>query len=172
MATEKNNPAPTPTPGRIRAIEPRDDAAMAAVIRTVMTEYGAIGAGFSINDPEVDFLSRAYAAPRSAFFVIEIGDDVVGGAGIAPLAGGAADTCELRKMYFLPTARGRGLGSALLTHCLQAARSAGFARCYLETLARMTEAARLYERHGFERVERPLGATGHFTCDRWYQRTL
>jgi putative acetyltransferase len=172
MATEKSNPALTPTPGRIRAIEPRDDAAMASVIRTVMTEFGATGAGFSINDPEVDFLSRAYAAPRSAFFVIELGGDVVGGAGIAPLAGGDADTCELRKMYFLPTARGRGLGSALLTHCLQAARSAGFTRCYLETLTRMTEAARLYERHGFERVERPLGATGHFTCDRWYQRTL
>jgi putative acetyltransferase len=172
MATEKNNPAPMPTPGLIRTIEARDDAAMAAVIRTVMTEYGATGAGFSINDPEVDFLSRAYAAPRSAFFVIEIGGSVVGGAGIAPLAGGDADTCELRKMYFLPQARGLGWGNALLSRCLEVARGFGFTRCYLETLARMTEAARLYERHGFERVERPLGTTGHFTCDRWYQRKL
>jgi putative acetyltransferase len=166
MATEKS------TPGLIRKIEPRDDASMAAVIRAVMTEYGATGAGFSINDAEVDFLSRAYTAPRSVFFVIEIDDGVVGGAGIAPLAGGDADTCELRKMYFLPLARGLGWGSALLAHCLDAARGFGFTRCYLETLTRMREAARLYERHGFERVARPLGATGHFTCDRWYQRTL
>lgn len=145
---------------------------MAAVIRSVMTEYGATGPGFSINDAEVDFLSRAYTAPRSVFFVIEIGASVLGGAGVAPLSGGDAATCELRKMYFLPQARGLGWGSALLSRCLDAARGFGFTRCYLETLTRMTEAARLYERQGFLRVERPLGATGHFTCDRWYQRTL
>lgn len=172
MATEKSTPALIRTPSLIRTIEPRDDAAMAAVIRSVMTEYGATGAGFSINDAEVDFLSRAYTAPRSVFFVVEMDGAVAGGGGIAPLAGGDVDTCELRKMYFLPQARGRGLGTALLTQCLDAARSAGFTRCYLETLTRMHDAARLYERHGFERVEKPLGATGHFTCDRWYQRML
>ncbi len=172
MATDQNAPAPNHRAGLIRRIEPRDDAAMAAIIRQVMTEYGATGAGYSIHDPEVDFLSQAYSAPRCAYFVVEIDGAVAGGGGIAPLAGGVADTCELRKMYFLPVARGRGLGAALLTSCLDAARAAGFACCYLETLARMNEAARLYERTGFSRVERPLGATGHFTCDRWYQRTL
>ncbi len=145
---------------------------MAAIIRDVMTDCGAVGPGFSINDPEVDFLSRAYAAPRAAFFVLESGGRVIGGAGIAPLAGGDADTCELRKMYFLPEARGRGLGSRMLEACLQAARSAGYRRCYLETLSSMHAAARLYERHGFAPVSRPLGATGHFTCDRWYLREL
>jgi putative acetyltransferase len=145
---------------------------MAAVIREVMTDCGAVGPGFSINDPEVDFLSRAYAAPRSAFFVLETGGRVVGGAGIAPLAGGDADTCELRKMYFLPEARGLGLGRRMLDTCLEAARAAGFRRCYLETLASMRDAARLYERHGFAPVPKPLGTTGHFTCDRWYLREL
>jgi putative acetyltransferase len=157
----------------IRPIEPRDDAAMAAVIRGVMAEFGAVGPGYSINDPEVDFLSRAYSAPRSAYFVVsEPGGPVLGGAGIAPLTGGAADTCELRKMYFLPAARGHGHGSRLLARCLDAARASGFRRCYLETLASMRDAAQLYERHGFARVAAPLGATGHFTCDRWYLREL
>jgi putative acetyltransferase len=154
---------------QIRPIEPRDDAAMAAVIREVMTACGASGPGYSINDPEVDFLSRAYGEPRCAYFVVsDPAGRVVGGAGIAPLAGGTPDTCELRKMYCLPAARGRGLGAKLLERCLAAARAAGFRRCYLETLATMTDAARLYERHGFARVAAPLGATGHFTCDRWY----
>jgi putative acetyltransferase len=157
----------------IRPIEAGDDAAMAAIIRTVMTSCGAVGPGYSINDPEVDFLSRAYGAPRSAYFVVsEPAGPVLGGAGIAPLAGGDADTCELRKMYFLPAARGRGHGARLLARCLDAARAAGFRRCYLETLATMTDAARLYEGHGFARVPAPLGATGHFTCDRWYVREL
>ena len=38
---------------------------------------------------------------------------VVGGGGIAPLAGGDPDVCELRKMYFLPSLRGLGAGMAL-----------------------------------------------------------
>ena len=35
----------------IRPVEPRDDAALAAVIRTVMPEFGAVGSGFAINNP-------------------------------------------------------------------------------------------------------------------------
>ena len=38
----------------IRPIEPRDDAAMAAIIRAVMPEFGADGPGFAIHDAEVD----------------------------------------------------------------------------------------------------------------------
>ena len=43
----------------IRPIAPTDDAAMAAIIRAVMPEFGASGDGFAINDPEVDWMSRA-----------------------------------------------------------------------------------------------------------------
>ena len=50
----------------IRGIEPRDDAAIATIIRSVMPEFGADGEGFAIHDPEVDWMSRAYAEPRHA----------------------------------------------------------------------------------------------------------
>ena len=118
----------------IRQIRSADDAAMAAIIRRVMPEFGATGCGFAINDPEVDWISRAYAEPRHAYFVVEHDGVVLGGGGIAPLSGGDADTCELRKMYFLPQARGIGAGAMMMARCLDAARAAGFARCYLETL--------------------------------------
>ena len=55
----------------IRPIAPGDDAAMASVIRTVMPEFGAVGSGFAISDPEVDWMSRAYSEPRCAYFVVE-----------------------------------------------------------------------------------------------------
>lgn len=152
----------------IRPIEAGDDAAMASVIRTVMPEFGACGDGFAINDPEVDWMSRAYAQPRSAYFVLEHGGVVVGGGGMAPLEGGDADTCELRKMYFLAEARGLGAGSAMMARCLEAARAAGFRRCYLETLAGMDAAMRLYERSGFRRIPGPMGATGHGGCNAFY----
>ena len=106
----------------IRPIRASDDAAVAAIIRTVMPEFGAEGPGFAILDPEVDHMSAAYARPRSAYFVVTDGDRLVGGGGVAPLENGDADTCELRKMYFLPEARGRGAGAALLARCLEAAR--------------------------------------------------
>lgn len=156
----------------IRPIRAEDDAAVASVIRTVMPEFGACGSGFAINDPEVDWMHRAYGAPRSAYFVVEREGRVCGGGGIAPLEGGDADTCELRKMYFLPELRGLGAGAALMARCLEAARDFGFRRCYIETLTGMDAAMRLYERTGFRRIDAPLGATGHGGCDRYYMLDL
>lgn len=159
-------------PYRIRPIEARDDAAVAAIIRTVMPEFGADGAGFAIHDAEVDAMSAAYDAPRSRYYVVECAGTVAGGGGIAPLAGGAADTCELRKMYFLPRLRGLGAGRELLARCLDSARAFGFRRCYLETLTTMERAQELYRRFGFRMLAAPLGATGHHGCNRWYLLSL
>ena len=160
------------TPFAIRPIEARDDAAMAEIIRRVMPEFGAGGPGFAIHDSEVDAMSAAYAAPRHRYFVVELDGRVAGGGGIAPLAGGDAGTCELRKMYFMPGLRGRGAGRALMEHCLGFAREARFVRCYLETLTGMDAAERLYRASGFKKIAGPMGATGHFGCNRFYLRAL
>jgi putative acetyltransferase len=156
----------------IRPIESRDDAAVASIIRTVMPEFGAGGAGFAIHDAEVDAMAAAYARPRSAYFVVEIDGCVVGGCGIAPLEHGDPDVCELRKMYFLPQARGIGAGRAMIERCLDAARSLGYRRCYIETLTGMDAAQALYRRNGFEPLGAPMGDTGHHGCDRWFIRAL
>jgi putative acetyltransferase len=158
----------TTTAWTLRPIRPADDAAIAAIIRRVMPEYGAVGDGYAINDPEVDWMSRAYGAPRCAYFVIERDGAILGGGGVAPLEGGDPQVCELRKMYFLPELRGLGAGRALMQQCLDAARRFGFRRCYLETLCAMTQARRLYERSGFRLIERSMGATGHGGCDTFY----
>ena len=152
----------------IRSIEGADDPAIAAIIRTVMPEFGAVGDGFAINDPEVDWMSRAYSTPQSAYFVVEREGVVMGGGGVAPLAGGDGKTCELRKMYFLPELRGFGAGNALMSMCLEAARSLGYRQCYLETLCGMKAAQKLYERNGFRRIPQAMGETGHGGCDTFY----
>lgn len=157
---------------QIRPIQARDDAAVAAIIRSVMPEFGADGPGFAIHDAEVDAMSVAYAAPRHVYFVLERGGRVLGGAGIAPLIGDDADTCELRKMYFLREARGVGAGSAMMQRCLDAARAFGFRRCYLETLRGMDAAVRLYLRSGFVEIAAAMGSTGHFGCNRFFLREL
>jgi len=152
-----------------RPIRPQDDAAMAAVIRAVMPEFGADGPGFAIHDPEVDHLSAAYTVPGAAYFVVvDEAGAVLGGGGVAALEGGEAGVCELRKMYFLPAARGQGLGEALLRHCLKVARDLGYRTCYLETLTGMDQAIRLYQKLGFKPLCAPLGHTGHGGCDHWF----
>lgn len=159
---------------KLRPIKPEDDAAVASIIRTVMPEFGAKGPGFAINDPEVDTMFATYSAPRSAYFVLESDDGrVVGGGGVAPLAGAEGnDTCELRKMYFLPEARGGGFGKKLLALCIERAAALGYRRIYLETLTGMEAAMHLYERFGFRRLGGPVGQTGHFSCDRFYALDL
>jgi len=156
----------------IRPIEPRDNPAMAAIIRVVMPEFGADGPGFAIHDAEVDTMCQAYAQPRSSYFVVERDGVVIGGGGVAPLENAEPDVCELRKMYFLPQARGIGAGSAMMQRCLDAARSHGFRRCYLETLTGMDAAQALYKRSGFAALCAPMGGTGHFSCDRFFIRDL
>ncbi|MBB5360575.1 putative acetyltransferase [Rhodanobacter sp. ANJX3] len=157
-----------PTSFSIRPISTGDNAAMAAVIRTVMPEFGADGPGFAIHDTEVDHLYEAYTQPHSAYFVVERNGAVLGGAGIAPLQNGEPDVCELRKMYFLPQARGTGAGTAMMQTCLDAARARGFRRCYLETLNGMDGAQALYARSGFRQIDKPMGDTGHFSCNRFF----
>jgi len=154
-----------------RPIAATDNAAVAAIIRSVMPEFGASGPGFAIHDAEVNDMATAYAQTGCAYFVVERVGRIAGGGGIAPLQG-ESGICELRKMYFLPELRGRGAGAALIQRCLDTAHASGYRACYLETLTGMDAAQKLYEKHGFARIPAALGKTGHFGCNRFYLRQL
>ncbi len=66
----------------IRPIAKADNVAVAAVIRAVMPEFGAGGAGFAIHDPEVDTMYANYSEPGASYFVVEQDGRVMGGAGV------------------------------------------------------------------------------------------
>ena len=71
-----------------RLATPADNGSIARLIRTVMPAFGAGGAGFAINDPEVDFMGEAYQQDRHLYLVLcNDRSEVVGGGGIAPLVG-------------------------------------------------------------------------------------
>ena len=158
----------------LRPIRPTDDAAVAAVIRDVMTEFRCTGEGFAIHDPEVAAMSKAYAAKDARYFVAERNGAVLGGGGFGRLAGtGPAEAiCELRKMYFRPELRGIGAGAALLEVLLAEMRACGYRRCYLETTSWMEAAHKLYQRAGFAPAPGPMGCTGHHGCNRFFLRDL
>ena len=160
------------SPITLRPIRPEDDAGLERVLVEVLAEFGATGEGFSDQDAELSAMSEAYGGPEAAYFVALMDGRLVGGAGLGPLPGAEADTCELRKMYLLPSARGLGAGRRLVETCLEEARRLGYRKCYLETLAQMDRARDLYERFGFLPLEAPMGDTGHFGCNRWYALSL
>ncbi len=152
----------------IRPIEVKDSEIVAQIIRQVMTEFDCVGEGYSILDPELENMYAAYDNDRSIFYVLESKEKVVGCGGIAPLEGGAGDTCELKKMYFLSEARGRGQGKRFLKTCLEGAKKLGYQKCYLETVERMEVANHLYCQMGFQKLCGAIGNTGHGSCDAYY----
>jgi putative acetyltransferase len=156
----------------IRLIKKEDNGDVGRLLRQVMSEFGAVGQGYSSLDAEVDAMFEAYPAPDAAFFVVEREGRVLGCGGMGPLASGEPGVCELRKMYLLPELRGAGVGARLLQVILNAAREAGYRKCYLETMERMQQARSLYRKQGFKEVDARLGQTGHSGCTAWMVKTL
>lgn len=151
----------------IREILPGDDRAIAIIIRETLAEFGANHPGTVYFDKSTDHLSELFTASGSNYFVAQKGSTLVGGAGIYPTAGLPPKTAELVKMYLIPDVRKMGLGSRLITNCLEFARSAGYEQVYLETMPELSRAMKVYEKFGFEYLPGPLGNSGHFGCSVW-----
>ena len=157
---------------KIRKIRPQDNAEVKNVIQSVLVEMGVPKVGTAYEDVSLNDMCGNYNRPRMAYFVVEENNKIIGSAGIAPLQGGDEETCELQKMYFLPEARGRGVGAEMMKTCLDFARMNGFKKCYLETLPYMENARKLYARTGFESLDKPMGNTGHYNCTMWMIKEL
>jgi putative acetyltransferase len=145
---------------------------MLTIIAESRAEYGMADRVAELLEPADRALYDTYQRRRSLYFVAELGGEVVGGAGVAPLAGADPLTCELQRMYLRRDARRRGIGDQLLEQCLKAARQFLYVRCYLETIHQMQGALEFYGRNGFRDLGSPIGETGHVHNDRWMIRAL
>jgi len=148
----------------IRHIEKEDNPHIAKLIRKVLVDLGVPKVGTAYADKALDCMFETFQKPRAVYFIVEEYGKIIGGAGVAQLDNYEGNVCELQKMYFLEEARGRGIGTAMMQKCLQAATAFKFSQCYLETMTYMKAAQKLYAQSGFEYIEGPMGDTGHFSC--------
>jgi putative acetyltransferase len=145
-----------PTAFQLRDAGPADSDAIRSVVGTVLQEY-RLAADPADTDADLRDIRASYVE-RGGVFRVLIDDKgaIVGCGGLYPLAQGEA---EIRKMYFLPRARGQGYGRRLLEDLLAEARKRGYRRVVLETASQLKEAIALYRRAGFKPYARE-----HLAC--------
>jgi putative acetyltransferase len=156
----------------IRAIQATDNLDLARIIRTVLTEFGANKPGTVFTDPTTDQLYELFQTPNAHYFVALWNGEIVGGCGLFPTKGLPNGHIELVKLYLTAETRGKGIGKALMLHCISIAKNSGYEAIYLETLPELHIAVGLYEKLGFHYLSKPLGDSGHFACDLWMTKQL
>lgn len=156
----------------IRPLRAGDNISIAAIIRKILTEFGANKPGTVYFDPTTDNLFQLFETPDSAYFIAEAEGEIVGGSGVFPTPGLPEGCCELVKLYLVSEMRGQGLGLMLMEKCFQKAIDFGYRSMYLETMPELRSAIGLYEKAGFSYLPGPLGRSGHFGCDLWMIKNL
>ena len=95
-------------------------------------------------------LSEAQVSLGGGAFLIAYENDTAVGCGAVRQVD--ETTAELKRMYVDPSARGRGIGRALVEALESEARLLGVTRVVLETGTRLAPAIRLYEGMGYARI--------------------
>lgn len=145
------------------------DAASASA-RGAMTEYfDELAARFPAGFDSAAALTEAVSAfnpPRGVFVLVGPVDAPIGCGAVQFLD---SDRGEIKRMWVDPTARGRGVASALLAFLEEVVRGSGRATAVLDTNHVLAEAAALYKRRGYQPIDR---YNDNPYADRWYSKSL
>ncbi|HEX8832757.1 MAG TPA: GNAT family N-acetyltransferase [Abditibacteriaceae bacterium] len=134
----------------IRPATNSDASRIKALVFGVLAEYG-LTPDSQTTDADLDDIEGNYIKSGGLFELFENSQGQL--LGTVALYRVDDETCELRKMYLAPGARGQGLGSAILERTIAGARCRGFKYITLETAGVLKEAIQLYTRFGFREIE-------------------
>lgn len=139
---------------------PFGDPVVQALVRELQQEF-VVRYGGPDSTPVSD---EHFSPPSGAFFVAFLDGRAVGTGGwrlradVTALGGSTA--AEIKRMYVVPTARGRGCARAVLATLESSARKAGADVLVLESGEAQPEALALYESAGYV----PVPGFGVYRC--------
>jgi len=146
---------------RIRDACESDRGGIEAVTLSAYQQYAALMPPALWEGYRQNILATLGAAQPDAQVVAEEEGRIVASVLLYPMGtviarpGGGSTTLaspEVRLLAVAPSARGRGLGAALMNECVRRARDSGTQALTLHTADIMQAAMRLYERMGFRRA--------------------
>jgi GNAT superfamily N-acetyltransferase len=149
-------------------------ALVAALEADLDVRYADDDVAFAHLEPDVAMLAIGdddVSPPAGTFLVAELDGRPVGCAALRPAPTGAPGVAEVKRMYVVPEARGRGISRALLGALEDAAAGLGYRRIILETGTRQPEAMALYESAGYSPVEN-YGGYRDFPMARCFAKDL
>jgi ribosomal protein S18 acetylase RimI-like enzyme len=153
------------------AIAPAHFPDDAGVVRELFAEYiDSLGIDLSFQDAAAELagLPGKYAPPGGAVLLARAAAGQVQGC-VALRPWTSPGTCEIKRLYVRPAARGQALGRQLAEAVIELARQTGYTRMLLDTLATMHAARRLYAELGFRPVapyyDNPLPGTAYMALD-------
>jgi GNAT superfamily N-acetyltransferase len=127
--------------------EPFDSADAQALCAAQQAEMLELYEGEADIGPKRD--AWTFVPPDGVFVLVRDGERPVACGGIARFDESRA---EVKRMYVVPDARGRGLGRRILVELEGHARACGYTGLVLETGDKSAAALSLYESSGYERI--------------------
>ena len=105
----------------------------------------------SLAIPPLEHLAAVVADPAVALLIARDGTEIVGTAMVIVYPTTIRFEARIEDVVVDESARGRGVGEALVRECIEVARRRGASIVELQTARVRVAANRLYERMGFER---------------------
>jgi GNAT superfamily N-acetyltransferase len=133
----------------IEVVIGRGDSPEALELVAAMEAWVTDGFGPTTPDRTSVVAASEMGPPSGAFVVLREDGRVVAGGGIRGLE---PEVCEIKRMYVVPEARGRGHGRRVLSTLEAVAAELGYRRARLDTAQSMTTAMNLYESAGYRPI--------------------